>query len=129
MTVAGSFPGITCYLEGFTDTTSSNNDCWCFEENEVTGFADVTECSCSSIAIFNDFSNSGLSKYLDTSFCIAKLHCIFLLQRNDGLLHGADKFKTSAITHVSEAWIFVTTKVTLANFAFFGAIKERAPGF
>jgi hypothetical protein len=65
---------------------------------------------------------------LDPGLVVTEFGLVFLLQRNDLLLHGADDLQAGAVADVREPRIGVAAEVALADPAVLGAVEQGAVG-
>ena len=114
--VARVFPAVARDLESAPDAARPQHDGFGGEQLEAAALAIVAERAGDAARIGQQFENRVLHVHIDP-------------EMDAVILQSADHFEARAVAGVREARIAVAAEVALQDFAVFGAIENRAPGF
>ena len=116
LAVARVFPAVAGDLEGAADAARGQHDGFGREQLEAAALAVVSESADDAARIRQQIEDRVLHVHFDALM-------------NAVILQGADHLEAGAVARVRQARIAVAAEVALQNFAVFGAIENRAPGF
>ena len=126
--VAGVLPGVRGDLERLADPAGGHDHRGRLEQDEVAAFPVIAERTRDRVAVFDQLGDRALGEDLDPGLVVTELGVVFLLQRDDLLLHRADQLQAGAVADVRQPGVGVSTEVALADLAVFEAVEQRAVG-
>src|SRR5271156_6767612 len=91
-------------------SASGHDHCGALEQDEVAAFAVIAEHTRDRVAVFDQLGDRTLGEDLDPGFVVTQLGVVFLLQRDDLLLHRADQLQAGAVADVREPRVGVSAE-------------------
>src|SRR5690606_14492629 len=125
----GVLPRIGCDLERLANSAGSHHHGRCFEQHAPSTLTPVSEGTGNTVAVLRQFRDGAFRKDLDARLVVSGGREVFLLKRDNLLLHRPNDLESGAVTDVSEPRIRVTTEVALTDSPVRRPIEQCAIGF
>ena len=130
--VPGVLPGVGRDLERLPDAAGGEHHRRRLEQDESSRITEISERPgdappVASTAVLHQPDDRGLGVDLDHRLRVAEVDRVFLLQRDDLLLQGADHLQAGPVADVGQPRVLVPAEVPLADLAVLGPVEQRAP--